>query len=77
MLPAFASPTLPYIAGQALRANDIALTSKTLSANAVTPLFADDGLVCISPADALGSYLLFHTPSIDEPWLELARRLRG
>jgi catechol 2,3-dioxygenase-like lactoylglutathione lyase family enzyme len=77
MLPAFAAPTLPYIAGQALRTNDIALTRKGLSANAVTPLFADDGLVCISPADALGGYLLFHAPAIDEPWLELARRLGG
>ena len=77
MLPAFAAPTLPYIAGQALRTNDIALTRKALSGNAVRPLFADDSLVCVSPADALGGYLLFHAPAIEEPWLELARRLGG
>ena len=53
------------------------LAVAVLEPNAVMPLFADVGLVCISPADALGGYLLFHAPAIDEPWLELPRRLSG
>jgi catechol 2,3-dioxygenase-like lactoylglutathione lyase family enzyme len=77
MLPAFAPPSLPFIAGQALRANDIAVTRGVLSRNAVTPMFADDDLVCVSPADALGGYLLFHAPEVEAPWLDLSVRLRS
>jgi hypothetical protein len=76
-LPAFAPPSLPFIAGQALRANDIAVTREVLSRNAVTPLFADDDLVCVSTADALGGYLLFHAPEVEAPWLKLSVRLRS
>jgi hypothetical protein len=76
-LPTFAPPSLPFIAGQALRASDIANTRGVLSRNAVTPMFADDDLVCVSPADALGGYLLFHAPEVEAPWLDLSVRLRS
>jgi catechol 2,3-dioxygenase-like lactoylglutathione lyase family enzyme len=77
ILPAFAAPSMPYIAGQALRTNDIAATRAVLAGNAVTPLYADDDLVCVGPADALGGYLLFHKREVDAPWLELGKRLRA
>ena len=77
MLPAFAAPSLPFIAGQALRTNEIATTRAVLDRNAVTPLYADGDLVCVGPADALGGYLLFHTPTMNAPWQELARRVRS
>jgi hypothetical protein len=77
MLPAFAAPSMPYIAGQALRTNDIAATRAVLVRNAVTPLYADDNLVCVGPADALGGHLLFHTGAVERPWQELATRVRA
>jgi hypothetical protein len=77
MLPAFAAPSMPYIAGQALHANDIAATRAVLARNSVTPLYSDGDLVCVGPADALGGYLLFHKPEVDAPWLELGKRLRA
>lgn len=77
MLPAFAAPSLPFIAGQALRTRDVGVTRTVLAKYDVTPLFADDDLVCIGPGDALGGYLVFHTPEVDAPWHRLAARLRA
>jgi catechol 2,3-dioxygenase-like lactoylglutathione lyase family enzyme len=74
MLPAFAASSLPFMAGQALHTRDIGATRAVLARNEVTPLFADDDLVCLGPADALGGYLLFHRPEVDMPWQELAKR---
>ena len=72
ILPAFRPPSLPFMAGQALRA-DLALTRAVLARNGVTPVFASSDLICVGPADALGGYLLFHAPSVDDPWGALAR----
>jgi catechol 2,3-dioxygenase-like lactoylglutathione lyase family enzyme len=77
MLPMFTAPSLPFIAGQALRTNDISATRADLSKNGVTPLFADDDLVCVGPDDVLSGYLLFHTPRLTAPWTELAGRVRA
>jgi hypothetical protein len=77
MLPALALPALPFMAGQSLCTVDVSAARAILARNAVTPLFADDDLICVSPADALGGYLLFHTAAVEEPWQELAKRLRG
>lgn len=77
MLSALALPSLPFIAGQALRTKDISIAREVLDKNAVTPLFADDKMICIGPADALGGYLLFHTAAMNAPWQELARRVRS
>jgi hypothetical protein len=70
------APALPYMAGQALRSADIAATRAVLVQNAVTPLYADAGLILIGPADALGSALLFHAAAIEAPWIALAERLK-
>ena len=69
-----APPTLPCIAGQALRSTDISTTRRVLAANGVTPAYVDDALVLVDPRDALGGALLFHSATISEPWAALADR---
>lgn len=73
ILPAFDPPALPYMAGQALR-SDVDRTRDALAKRGVEPLFASDELVCVGPADALGSHLLFHAASVSDPWRALAAR---
>ena len=69
-------PSLPYIAGQALRSTDLAATRRTFAANGVTPRYADDHLVLIAPADALGGWMLFHDSVVSHPWTTLAATRR-
>ena len=71
ILPDFRPPALPFMAGQALRA-DLALTRETLAKNGISPVLASNDLICVGPADALGGYLLFHGLSISDPWNALA-----
>ena len=61
MLPAFASAVMPFIAGAGAAHEGHRDHARGVIRNAVTPLFADDELICVGPADALGGYLLFHT----------------
>jgi hypothetical protein len=35
-------------------------------------VLASADLICVGPADALGGYLLFHSPAVDDPWGALA-----
>jgi hypothetical protein len=72
ILPDFRPPPLPFMAGQALRA-DLALTRAVLARNGVTPVFSSAEMICVGPGDALGGYLLFHAPSVDDAWNALAR----
>jgi hypothetical protein len=72
ILPGFRPPALPFMAGQALRA-DVAAVRETLARNGVTPVFSSSDLVCVGPADALGSYLLFHPPGMSDPWGTMGR----
>jgi catechol 2,3-dioxygenase-like lactoylglutathione lyase family enzyme len=74
ILPALTIPAVPFMAGQALHSSDIATTHSLLMQRGITPLFADNELVCIGPADALGAYLLFHAASVRDPWGELVAR---
>jgi hypothetical protein len=66
---------VPFIAGQALR-SDLAATMRTLATNGVRASYADDNVVLLAPADALGGWMLFHHPSVSNPWLELAAARR-
>jgi Glyoxalase-like domain len=71
ILPDLRVPSLPFMAGQALRA-DLALTRAVLAKNGIRPVYSSAELICTGPADALGGYLLFHAPSIADPWSALA-----
>lgn len=71
ILPDFRPPSLPFMAGQAVRA-DLALTRAVLAKNGITPVLAHDDLICIGPADALGGYLLFHSSDVSDPWEALS-----
>ena len=73
ILPDFRPPSLPFMAGQALRA-DLATIREVLARGGVTPVFSASDLICVGPADALGGYLLFHAPPIDDPWGALGER---
>ncbi len=66
-LPGFRAPSLPFMAGQALRA-DLSVTRDVIAKAGVTPAFATDELICLSPSDALGGYMLFHAPDVAHPW---------
>jgi hypothetical protein len=71
ILPDFRPPSLPFMAGQALRA-DLALTRAVLEKSGIKPVFQSSDLICLGPKDALGGYMLFHVPSIADPWTALA-----
>ena len=66
-LPGFRAPSLPFMAGQALRA-DLSVTRDVIAKAGVTPAFATDELICLGPSDALGGYMLFHAPDVAHPW---------
>lgn len=67
ILPDFPPPSLPFMAGQALRA-DLTFVRTALEKAGVRPVFASADLICLGPADALGGYLLLHAPHVGEPW---------
>lgn len=71
MMPGFRAPSLPFMAGQALRA-DLAVTRNVLAEAGVTPIISNDDLICLDPRDALGGAMLFHAASVDDPWGALA-----
>jgi hypothetical protein len=71
MLPDFRAPSLPFMAGQALRA-DLARIRAVLKQNGVPPVFESNNLICLGPRDALGGYMLFHAPDVSDPWAALA-----
>lgn len=71
ILPDFRPRSLPFMAGQALRA-DLALTRAMLAQNGIKPVVASNGVICVGPADALGGSMLFHAPGVDDPWTALA-----
>lgn len=71
IFPRFDPPVLPYMAGQALR-SDLARTRAALSKSGIVPVAHSGDLICIGPADALGSYLLFHSADVRDPWAALA-----
>lgn len=73
ILPDFRPPALPFMAGQALRA-DLRITRSMLQKAEVRPIFASAHLICIGPEDALGGYLLFHSPHISDPWAALGEQ---
>jgi hypothetical protein len=71
ILPTFRPPALPFMAGQALRA-DLSVTRAALAKNGIMPVFQSTELICLGPEAALGSYMLFHAPGIVDPWGALA-----
>jgi hypothetical protein len=73
ILPGWVPGAMPFVAGQGLRA-DLAKAQAALARGGVTPLYADNDLICVGPADALGGYLLFHRPELSDPWSALAAR---
>jgi glyoxalase-like protein len=72
ILPDFRPPALPFMAGQALRCRDLALTRAAVAAAGVTPVFVSADLICLGPADALGGTMLFHAATVSDPWGALA-----
>ena len=76
ILPDFRLPSLPFMAGHALRA-DLAVARAVLVRNGIKPVFASEDMICVGPADALGGYLLFHAPSVSDPWSALVGRRVG
>jgi len=72
-LPGFAAPSLPYMVGIAIRSADIDATRRLLERNDIPLLFAGDELLYVGPEAGLGSHMLFHAGSIDEPWPALAQ----
>jgi hypothetical protein len=75
VLPDLVLPSVPFIAGQALASAGIAATRAALRDGGIEPVFQDSELLCVSPDDALGAYLLFHAGSVTSPWTALQSRL--
>jgi hypothetical protein len=74
VLPDFRAPSLPFMAGQALRA-DLTLIRGVLAKNGIEPVIASDDMICVGPADALGAYMLFHALKVSDPWSAMFRRV--
>jgi hypothetical protein len=70
ILPDFRTPSLPFMAGQALRAG-LSVTRAALERAGVRPVFSSSDLLCLGRADALGGYMLFHAASVTDPWAAL------
>ena len=73
-LPGFSPPVLPYTCGQGLLSKDLKVTEAYFAENCIAPIYKDDNLICIGPADALGAYLIFHSKNVDAPWALLFNR---
>jgi hypothetical protein len=73
ILPGFRPPSLPFMAGQALRA-DLSITRAVLERAGVGPVFSSSDLICLDPADALGGTMLFHAAGVTDPWGALSER---
>ena len=71
LLPELALPPLPYSAALVLRTSDLGRTRAGLAAGGVTPLIEHRDFVCIGPADALGSYMIFTQDIDDDVWARL------
>jgi len=71
LLRDFRAPSLPFMAGQALRAG-LAVTRAVLAKKGIKPVVAREELICVGPSDALGGYMLFHAAGVDDPWGALA-----
>jgi hypothetical protein len=76
VVPQFHAPSLPFIAGIAIRSSDMARTRAALNAAAVNPLCADEKMICIDPRDALGATMLFHAHDVIDPWKAQSQRSR-
>jgi hypothetical protein len=74
ILPQFAAPSSPYMAGIAVRSADLRATRAVLDARSIPFLYADDELICLGADEALGSYLLFHRREVADAWTVLAAR---
>ena len=59
-LPDFLPPSLPYIAAVTVMTTDLGETRRVIRNNGVVPLAKRDGILWVSPTDALGCYLGFH-----------------
>ena len=73
ILPGFRPPSLPFMAGQALRA-DLSITRAVLERAGVRLVLSSSDLLCIDPADALGGTMLFHAAGVTDPWGALNER---
>lgn len=67
-IPNFTLPNIPYMAGQALRCNDLDRLRIILKRANIPPLIDNDFVVCLAAGDALGSLLLFHEAAVTSPW---------
>ena len=59
-LPNFVPPSLPCIAAVTVMTTDLDETLRVVRNNGIVPLGQRDGILWISPTDALGCYLGFH-----------------
>lgn len=67
----FDVPSVPYMAGQALRATGLDRLRELLDRAHIKPLVDNDLVVCVAAGDALGSLLLFHEAAVTSPWAAL------
>ena len=63
-LPDFVPPSLPYIAAVTVMTTDLDETRRVMRNNGIVPLGQRDGILWISPTDALGCYLGFHEDNL-------------
>ena len=63
-LPDFLPPSLPCIAAVTVMTSDLDETRRVIRNSGIVPLARSDGILWISPADALGCYLGFHDKNL-------------
>lgn len=65
VLPDFRPPDLPCMAAVTVMTTDLGETRRVIRNNGIAPLARSDGILWISPTDALGCYLGFHDSNLD------------
>ncbi len=65
VLPDFLPPSLPCIAAVTVMTTDLDETRRVIQNNGIAPVARSDGVLWISPTDALGCYLGFHHSNLD------------
>jgi hypothetical protein len=71
ILPELKLPSLPYIAAMGIRSVDLNQTRSALNERGITPLAETDALICVSPKDGVGAYMVFHSHNVENVWSHL------
>ncbi len=72
ILPDLKVPSLPYMVAVGIRSADLNQTRSALNERGITPLTESDTVICVSPNDGVGAYIVFHSLNVEPIWSHLS-----